>query len=220
MGHDQYMVRVDGSRRVTRRNRKYLRKFSPYRPPGHTAQVRNQTEAYPVPSATSPVRSLTTPTAMTRSTPAGSGTRSSPPAAMVATRSTPAGSGTRSSPPAARAMTRSTPAGSGTRSSPPAAMVAPRSTPEGSGTGSPEATVTQGREVMPESVSDTVMEALRTGSGTPARSPARSPSGSPRREATTRTTATPQPNPTTPSPRRSTRENRGQTTRFEDYETT
>jgi hypothetical protein len=32
MGNDQYMVVVDGSRRTTRRNRKYLRLFKPYNP--------------------------------------------------------------------------------------------------------------------------------------------------------------------------------------------
>jgi hypothetical protein len=30
--YDQYMVRLDGSRRLTRRNRKFLRKFEPFRP--------------------------------------------------------------------------------------------------------------------------------------------------------------------------------------------
>ena len=29
-GHDQYMVKVNWSRRITRRNRKYLRKFQPH----------------------------------------------------------------------------------------------------------------------------------------------------------------------------------------------
>ena len=33
-GYDQYIVKVDGSRRLTRRNRKYLRKFEPYKPDG------------------------------------------------------------------------------------------------------------------------------------------------------------------------------------------
>ena len=37
-GYDQYIVRVDGSRRLTRRNRKFLRKFEPYRPDGMNAQ--------------------------------------------------------------------------------------------------------------------------------------------------------------------------------------
>ena len=31
-GYDQYLVRVDGSRRVTRRNRKFLKPFVPYKP--------------------------------------------------------------------------------------------------------------------------------------------------------------------------------------------
>ena len=31
-GFDQYQVMIDGSRRLTRRNRKYLRMFTPYRP--------------------------------------------------------------------------------------------------------------------------------------------------------------------------------------------
>jgi hypothetical protein len=31
-GNDQYMVVVDGSRPVTRRNRKYLKLFKPYDP--------------------------------------------------------------------------------------------------------------------------------------------------------------------------------------------
>ena len=30
--HDQYIVRVDGSRRLTKRNRKFLRKFEKYEP--------------------------------------------------------------------------------------------------------------------------------------------------------------------------------------------
>ena len=33
-GFDQYMVIVDGSRRLTRRNRKFLRRFEPYDPTG------------------------------------------------------------------------------------------------------------------------------------------------------------------------------------------
>ena len=37
-GYDQYIVRVDGSRRLTRRNRKFLRKFEQYRPDGMNAQ--------------------------------------------------------------------------------------------------------------------------------------------------------------------------------------
>ena len=36
-GYDQYIVKVDGSRRLTRRNRKYLRKFEPYKPDGMNA---------------------------------------------------------------------------------------------------------------------------------------------------------------------------------------
>ena len=36
-GYDQYIVRVDGSRRLTRRNRKFLRKFEQYRPDGMNA---------------------------------------------------------------------------------------------------------------------------------------------------------------------------------------
>ena len=31
-GYDQYKVRIDGSRNVTRRNRKFLRVFQPFRP--------------------------------------------------------------------------------------------------------------------------------------------------------------------------------------------
>ena len=33
-GYDQYIIKVDGSRRLTRRNRKYLRKFVLYKPDG------------------------------------------------------------------------------------------------------------------------------------------------------------------------------------------
>ena len=60
--HDQYIVRVDGSRRLTKRNRKFLRKFEKYepslsspieealstghvsleRPAGHTAQTQRE----------------------------------------------------------------------------------------------------------------------------------------------------------------------------------
>ena len=36
-GYDQYIVRVDGSRRLTRRSRKFLRKFEQYRPDGMNA---------------------------------------------------------------------------------------------------------------------------------------------------------------------------------------
>ena len=32
-GFDQYMLMIDGSRRLTRRNRKYLRLFTPFQPP-------------------------------------------------------------------------------------------------------------------------------------------------------------------------------------------
>ena len=32
-GFDQYQVMIDGSRRLTRRNRKYLRMFTPFQPP-------------------------------------------------------------------------------------------------------------------------------------------------------------------------------------------
>merc|ERR1711888_247692 len=36
--YDQYIIRVDGSRRLTRRNRKFLRKFEQYKPDGMNAQ--------------------------------------------------------------------------------------------------------------------------------------------------------------------------------------
>ena len=35
-GFDQYIVIVDGSRRLTKRNRKFLRRFEPYEPVGMT----------------------------------------------------------------------------------------------------------------------------------------------------------------------------------------
>ena len=38
-GFDQYTIKVDGSRRVTKRNRKILRKFNPYIPPGWAQQA-------------------------------------------------------------------------------------------------------------------------------------------------------------------------------------
>ena len=39
-GYDQYLVRVDGSRHVTRRNRKFLKPFEPYRPPDSVVHVK------------------------------------------------------------------------------------------------------------------------------------------------------------------------------------
>jgi hypothetical protein len=45
-GYDQYQLMLDGSRRLTRRNRKFLRPFTPYKPdrmvinPSADAQVR------------------------------------------------------------------------------------------------------------------------------------------------------------------------------------
>ena len=38
-GFDQYTVKLEGSRRLTIRNRKFLRKFNPYTPPGWTKQT-------------------------------------------------------------------------------------------------------------------------------------------------------------------------------------
>ena len=38
-GFDQYTIKVDGSRRLTKRNRKFLRKFNPYIPPGWAQQA-------------------------------------------------------------------------------------------------------------------------------------------------------------------------------------
>ena len=37
--HDQYVIRVDGSGRVTNRNRKFLRKYSPVQPPQPTRTI-------------------------------------------------------------------------------------------------------------------------------------------------------------------------------------
>ena len=39
MQHDQYRVRVDGSGRITLRNRRFLRNFTPYRPESPTLKV-------------------------------------------------------------------------------------------------------------------------------------------------------------------------------------
>ena len=38
-GFDQYTVKLEGSRRLTIRNRKFLRKFNPYTPPGWAKQT-------------------------------------------------------------------------------------------------------------------------------------------------------------------------------------
>ena len=38
-GFDQYTIKVDGSRRLTKRNLKFLRKFNPYIPPGWAQQA-------------------------------------------------------------------------------------------------------------------------------------------------------------------------------------
>ena len=38
-GFDQYTVKLEGSRRLTIRNRKFLRKFNPYIPPGWAQQA-------------------------------------------------------------------------------------------------------------------------------------------------------------------------------------
>ena len=65
-GHDQYEVRVDGSRRVTLRNRKYLRPFNPAIPVG---QVRVPVTAVPQeparPASQEPVQAETAQTADT-----------------------------------------------------------------------------------------------------------------------------------------------------------
>ena len=49
-GNDQYMVMVDGSRRITRRNRKFLRQFTPFKPPGQQPAVQQQEQVQQQPS--------------------------------------------------------------------------------------------------------------------------------------------------------------------------
>ena len=74
-GYDQYIVRVDGSRRLTRRNRKFLRKFEQYKPDGMNAQqVRTPQEGLsgmrsPAIAREEPLQRLDQPTTSVRETP-------------------------------------------------------------------------------------------------------------------------------------------------------
>lgn len=54
--HDQYVVRIDGSRRVTLRNRKFLRKFTPVRPNLPLDQLMNAWRSIP-PASRPPITS-------------------------------------------------------------------------------------------------------------------------------------------------------------------
>ena len=55
--HDQYLVKVDGSGRITLRNRKFLRRFTPVREPTLMHQVTNpatRVQTWPTPTASEP----------------------------------------------------------------------------------------------------------------------------------------------------------------------
>ena len=53
-GFDQYTVKLEGSRRLTIRNRKFLRKFNPYTPPGWAKQTDAAGPATPPPTVPTP----------------------------------------------------------------------------------------------------------------------------------------------------------------------
>ena len=53
-GFDQYTVKLEGSRRLTIRNRKFLRKFNPYTPPGWAKQTDADGPAPPPSKASTP----------------------------------------------------------------------------------------------------------------------------------------------------------------------
>ena len=53
-GFYQYTVKLEGSRRLTIRNRKFLRKFNPYTPPGWAKQTDAAGPATPPPKAPTP----------------------------------------------------------------------------------------------------------------------------------------------------------------------